>query len=308
MSLSHVPLQETVEDAVCFSGRGVHGGAPCRVFVRPAPVDHGIVFRRIDLPGEPRIPARVEHVVSTTLATTLGVGEATVGTVEHLLSALLGLGIDNALIDVEGPELPILDGSAGPFTHELRGRGTAMLQAEKHVWIPIKPVRIEDGNRWIEIEPADELIIDYTLQYDHPVIGTQRVVYRHSPVNYERELSHARTFGLAAEVEMMRQQGLAIGGALDCAVVVGDDRVLNPEGLRYPDEFARHKILDIIGDLAMIGGPILGRITASRSGHSLNQRFVEALLDGGLVECSPLSEVRNVIDAQPTQRVEVLSA
>lgn len=308
MSLTSIPLQETLEDAIVISGKGVHSGHAARMYLRPAPVDSGLRFRRIDLPGRPEIPAHVDYVTQTHLATTLGRDGAAVHTVEHVLSALVGMGVDNAVIEIEGPEIPIFDGSAGPFVRRIRDVGTALLPAEKHVWMPRQPVRVEDGDKWIEIEPAERLSVDYTLSYDHPVIGTQRVLYEHQPRRYEVDISHARTFALLRDLEAMRTAGLALGGDLDNAVAVGDDRVMNPDGLRYPDEFARHKILDIVGDLALVGGPIVGRIRAYKSGHTLNRQFVKELLAAGLVERAPLSEVPRRLRATPTPRIQVLSA
>jgi len=183
-----------------------------------------------------------------------------------------------------------------------------MQPIEKHVWIPIRSVRVSDGDAWIEIEPADTLTIDYTLAYDNAVIGTQRVSYNHSPRRYELEIAHARTFGLERDVEMLRQKGFALGGELNNAVVVGEDRVLNRDGLRYPDEFARHKILDLIGDMAMIGGHIVGTIRAYKSRHTLNRTFVTRLLDQGIAELTPASTVRRYIMQNQPQQIEILSA
>lgn len=308
MAFVAVSLQETLEDAIVVSGRGVHSGKAARMYLRPAPADFGLRFRRSDLPGRPEILARVENVTHTKLATSLGVNGAHVNTVEHILSALIGMGIDNAIIELDGPEVPIFDGSAGPFVRRIRDVGTALLPVEKHVWVPLRPVRVQDGDKWIAIEPADRLSIDYTLHYEHPVIGQQRYVYEHHPRRYEVEISHARTFALVSDLEAMHASGFALGGALDNAVAVDDTGVLNADGLRYSDEFVRHKILDIIGDLALIGGPILGKIRANKSGHTLNRQFVRALLAAGLVERSPLSDVPRRIRAVASQHVQVLSA
>lgn len=308
MSFIQVTLQETLEDAIVISGKGVHSGHAARMFLRPASADTGIRFRRIDLPGRPEIPAHVSNVTQTRLATTLGVGGAEVNTVEHILAALVGMGVDNAIVELEGPEIPIFDGSAGPFVRRIRDVGTVLLPVEKHVFMPIQSVRVEDGDKWLEIEPDDKLSIDYTLHYDHPVVGMQRYIYDHHPRRFESDISHARTFALLRDVEAMRAAGLALGGDINNAVAVGEDRVLNPDGLRYPDEFARHKILDIVGDLALVGGAIVGKIRGYKSGHTLNRQFVKALVASGLVERSPLSDVRRRLRATPSQRVQVLSA
>lgn len=308
MTFIPVSLQETLEDAIIISGKGVHSGKSARMCLRPAAADSGLRFRRSDLPGRPEIPARVANVTRTMLATSLGANGAEVHTVEHILSALIGMGIDNAIIELDGPEVPIFDGSAGPFVRRIRDVGAALLPVEKHVWVPLKPVRVQDGDKWIEIEPAERLSIDYTLHYEHPVIGQQRFVYEHHPRRYEVEISHARTFALVRDLDAMYAGGFALGGALDNAVAVGDQGVLNPDGLRYADEFVRHKILDIIGDLALIGGPILGKIRAYKSGHTLNRQFARALLEAGLVERSPLSDVPRRVRALASQHVQVLSA
>lgn len=300
-------LQQTLQDALKVCGVGIHSGRPVRMFLRPAAANSGIRFRRIDLPGRPEIPATIDHVTRTTLATTIGSGGVEVHTIEHVMSALFGLGVDNVVIEIDGPEVPIFDGSAGPFVRLLREVGTVLLPLERHVFLPGRPVRVEEGDKWIEIEPDEHLSIDFTLDYPDTVIGRQRLVYKHSPKRYEVEIAHARTFGFAHEVEQLRAAGFAHGGALDNAVVVGSDSVLNPEGLRYPDEFVRHKILDLIGDIGLIGGPIVGRIRAHKSGHTLNRRFVRALIEGGLVERSPLSDVGRRVRENYEQHIHVIA-
>ncbi len=303
-----IHLQQSLEDAVVVDGHGIHSGKPARMFLRPSAPNTGIRFRRIDLPGRPEIPARIEHVTRTMLATTLGNKDAEVYTVEHVLSALFGMGINNAIVELDGPEVPIFDGSAGPFVKLIRNVGTCMQPAEKHVWVVNRPVRVEDGDKWIEIEPARTFSIDFTIEFADSVIGTQRLVYEHSPRRYELEISHARTFALAAEIETMRANGFALGGDFDNAVVVGDDGVLNTDGLRYPDEFVRHKILDLIGDVGMIGGPVVGAIRAHKSGHTLNRNFVKELIRSGIAQKAPMSDVGRRLRDTSTQHIQVISA
>ncbi len=306
--MSHpLPLQQSLEDAVVVEGIGLHSGAPARLFLRPADPNTGIRFRRTDLPGRPEILAAVDNVTRTTLATTLGQDGVEVHTVEHLISALVGLGIDNVVVELEGPEVPIFDGSAGPFVRLIRDVGTVLQPVEKHVWIPQGPVRVEDGDKWIEVEPAETYSIDFTLIYDDvPAIGTQRLQYEHSPEAYETEIASARTFGLLRDVETMRQNGFALGGDAGNAVVVDHDRVLNEDGLRFPDEFVRHKILDLIGDFGLIGGQLLGRVRACKSGHTLNRRLVKELMRRGLAERAPLSEVPQRLRAWGARDLQVL--
>lgn len=308
--MSHpLPLQQSLEDAVVVEGIGLHSGAPARLFLRPAAPDTGIRFRRTDLPGRPEIAATVNNVTRTTLATTLGQNGVEVHTVEHLISALVGLGLDNVVVELEGPEVPIFDGSAGPFVRLIRDVGTVLQPVEKHAWIPQGPVRVEDGDKWIEIQPAEEYAIEFTLVYaDVPAIGTQHLTYQHSPEAYEAEIASARTFGLMRDVETMRANGFALGGDAGNAVVVDHDRVLNSDGLRFPDEFVRHKVLDLVGDLGLIGGQLLGRVRAYKSGHTLNRLLVKELMRRGLAERSPLSEVPQRLRVRGARDLQVISA
>lgn len=252
----------------------------------PAPVDHGIVFRRVDLPGTATIPARVDHVVRTTLATTLGAGNASVSTVEHLIAALHGYGIDNVLVEVDGPEIPILDGSALPFVEAFIADGVDPQGTPKQILrvVEVVEARDPDENRWCRLEPHDGLAIDCSIEFAHPLLRDQRMRFAGGPSAFAAEIAPARTFGLLADVEQMRSQGLALGGSLANAVVLGDDGVLNPEGLRFPDECVRHKVLDMIGDLALLGAPVLGRFRAHRSGHAFNLSLVRQALELGAVE------------------------
>lgn len=273
-------FQRTVSRRVWAEGVGIHSGERSRLAVLPAAPDTGLVFVRTDLPQRVEIPADVNHVVESRLATTLGHAGATVGTVEHLLAALYGLGIDNARIEVDGPEVPILDGSAEPFVRMiLEGGGTvAQRSRPKRFFVVKKTVRLEDGDRSVTLRPHGCFTIDFSIDFPHPVVGKQRYEFLLSDRNFLHDISRARTFGFAREVEAMKAAGLARGGSLDNAVVVDDFCVQNPDGLRYPDEFVRHKVLDALGDLALIGAPIIGRFEAVKAGHALTAALLHKLL------------------------------
>lgn len=273
-------FQRTVSQRVWAEGVGIHSGQRCRLAVLPAAPDSGLVFVRTDLPGRVEIPADVNQVVESRLATTLGRSGATVGTVEHLMAALYGLGIDNARIEVDGPEVPILDGSAEPFVRMiLAGGGTvAQRSRPKRFFVVKKTVRIADGDRSVTLRPHGCFTIDFSIDFPHPVVGKQRREFVLSDRSFLHEISRARTFGFAREVEAMKAAGLARGGSLDNAVVVDDFCVQNPDGLRYPDEFVRHKVLDALGDLALIGAPIIGRFEAVKAGHALTAALLHKLL------------------------------
>jgi UDP-3-O-[3-hydroxymyristoyl] N-acetylglucosamine deacetylase len=247
--------------------------------LHPARPGAGVVFVRTDLPGSPEIPARRAALTSARLATTLGRGEATIGTVEHLLSAVSAFGIDNLRVEVDGPEIPVMDGSAAPFLQLLREAGRFDQKVARRVLRIRKPIGVRDGDRAIRISPAPQLSVSYFVEYPHPAIGKQRteglVV---DAATYEREIARARTFGFLHEVEALWRGGLARGGNLDNTVVLDDTRVLNAGGLRFADEFVRHKVLDLIGDLALLGMPVLGHLEAERAGHALHHQLVERIL------------------------------
>jgi len=251
--------QRTLEQPVTTRGVGLHTGAQVTLTLRPAAADHGVVFHRVDLPGSPGISATARHVVDTALATNLGNGEARVGTVEHLLAALSGLGVDNVRVEVDGPEVPILDGSSGPFLYLVRSAGIRILEAPKSFVVIRRPVVLRDGDREVSLSPCDRLRIDCAIDFHHP-------------------LARARTFGFLKDVERMKSAGLARGGSLENAIVVDEFSILNPEGLRYPDEFVRHKMLDALGDLALFGHPVIGHLRVTKSGHALHHRLVSKVL------------------------------
>ncbi|HKJ88072.1 MAG TPA: UDP-3-O-acyl-N-acetylglucosamine deacetylase [Gammaproteobacteria bacterium] len=271
--------QRTLRNSIQGTGIGLHSGEKVSVTLHPAPADTGIIFRRADLPNRPEIPAWVENVVETTLCTTLGVNGIKVATVEHLMAALAGLGIDNAYVDIDGAEVPIMDGSAAPFVFLLQCAGVHEQDAPKRFLRIKKRVQVTDGDRRVSFEPANALRIDFAIDFDHPLMrNNNRVTVDFSETAFTREVSRARTFGFARDVERLQEQGMTLGGNLDNAIVVDDHRLLNEEGLRYHDEFVRHKVLDAIGDLYLMGHPVLGCFQGHKSGHALNNRLLRALL------------------------------
>jgi len=246
--------------------------------IRPAGVDEGIVFVRTDLPARNRIKADVHNVVDTTLATTLGANGATVSTVEHLMSAFCGMGVDNAIVEIDASELPIMDGSARPFVELLKSVGTRPQGKVKKLLIIKKKVAVSEGEGTAMFIPSAEFEITYHIEFNHKDIGAQSYHLRFSDVSYEEEIGAARTFGFLRDVEYLQARGLALGGSLKNAIVLDENRIINKEGLRFPDEFVRHKILDSIGDLALLGIPIIGHFVASKSGHRLNSLLLKELL------------------------------
>ncbi len=268
--------QQTLKAPIGCVGVGLHSGSRVNLTFRPAPVDHGIVFRRSDLGVD--IPARFDRVVETRLCTVLAEGSARIGTVEHVMAALAGCGIDNVLVEVDGPEPPILDGSSAHFVFLLECAGIVAQDAPRSTIEIRRPVRASDGDAFVELRPAAGGL-DMAMSIDFPAaaIGRQALSLRLTPETFRHELARARTFTLVEEISELRAAGLAQGGSLDNAVVVDQARVLNPAGLRVPDEFVRHKLLDAVGDLALAGAPLRGRFVAHRSGHTLNNRLLQAL-------------------------------
>jgi UDP-3-O-[3-hydroxymyristoyl] N-acetylglucosamine deacetylase len=272
--------QRTLKSLVRASGVGLHTGQKVRIALRPAPPDAGIVFRRVDLASPVDIPARAELVGEARLASTLVQGEVKVHTVEHLMSAFGGLGIDNAFVDIDAAELPIMDGSASPFVLLLQQAGIEEQAAPKKFFRVKRRVEVKDGDKWARLDPHDGLRLSFSIDFRHPVIErtTQAVTVDFAHTSYLKEIARARTFGFMHEVEDLRDSGLALGGGLDNAVVLDEFRVLNSDGLRFADEFIRHKLLDAIGDLYLLGKPLLGAFIAHKSGHALNNRLVRAAL------------------------------
>ena len=273
-------FQHTIKKSVRFAGIGLHSGSPATVAVHPAEANSGIRFIRADLGQQIPTPAFMDRVVDTRLATTLANDDdAVVATTEHLLAAIAGLGIDNALIELHGPEMPIMDGSAAPFVHVLRRIGRERQQACKWMLKFNRSVSFAENGRSVRIEPYDGFKVTCGIEFDHPLIRQQDVTVEVNPKRFAQEIAAARTFGFLHEVEMLRQNGLALGGSLDNAIVVDASGVLNAEGLRFVDEFARHKVLDLIGDLALLGFPVLGHVIAKKSGHSQHLGFMRAVAD-----------------------------
>lgn len=268
-------MQRTIAHPVSCSGIGLHSGKSVHLTLLPAPVNHGIKFMRVDLPDRPCISARFNKVVDTSLATVIGSDGCIVSTIEHLMAGLAGLGIDNALIEVDAYELPIMDGSAGPFTQLIRSAGIEIQPAPRYYFIIQKPIELTVGEKFVGVYPADHLRITCTIEYDHPLILTQSFSTAITPENFEQQIASARTFGFLHEVEYMKKYGLARGGSLDNAVVIDRNGIINQEGLRYEDEFVRHKLLDCVGDFSLLGLPIMGHIKVERSGHNFNHAFLE---------------------------------
>jgi UDP-3-O-[3-hydroxymyristoyl] N-acetylglucosamine deacetylase len=245
--------------------------------IKPLPPHSGIRFHRTDLPGCPQIPARLENVVDTRLATTIGRDAYTVSTIEHLMSALAGMGIDNAMVELDGPEVPVMDGSAGPFMYLLKNVGIGVQDKAKRFFLIRKPFTFKNGDKRISVYPSRELKISYVIDFDHPLLAEQTYEFSLSGPSFLKEISRARTFGFLRDVETLKSNGFAQGGSLDNAIVLDDYRVLNADGLRYEDEFVRHKILDLIGDLHLLGMPIIGHFVVNKSGHALNYTFLSEL-------------------------------
>ncbi|MBA3487691.1 MAG: UDP-3-O-acyl-N-acetylglucosamine deacetylase [Lysobacter sp.] len=272
--------QRTLKNVIRATGVGLHSGEKVFLALRPAPIDAGIVFRRVDLEPAAEIPARAELVTETMLCTGLTQGAGKVMTVEHLLSALAGLGVDNCYVDLSAPEVPIMDGSAGPFVFLLQSAGIVEQAAAKK-FIRIKhQVEVRDGDKFARFEPHVGFRIGFTIEFDHPMIPARqsRAQVDFSTANYVQEVSRARTFGFMRDLEFMRERNLGLGGSMDNAIVLDEYRVLNDDGLRYADEFVRHKILDAVGDLYLAGHPIIGAYEGFKSGHALNNKLVRALL------------------------------
>ena len=280
MAHSLHPYQHTLASRVSCHGIGLHSGKAVHLTISPLATDSGLVFYRRDIPGSPPLPAHMNQVIDTRLATTLGVGQLRVATVEHLLAALHGHGIDNARIDVDGPEVPIMDGSAGPFVFLIQSAGIEEQNRPKRFVRIKRPVRVEDGDKYALFEPYDGFKVDFVIDFDHPAFAsrTRRATVDLSATSFVKEVSRARTFGFLRDIEALRQRNLAMGGSLDNAVVVDDYRVLNEEGLRYEDEFVRHKILDAIGDLYLLGHSLIGAFQGYKSGHGLNNQLLRALI------------------------------
>jgi len=272
--------QRTLKTAIRASGVGLHSGSKVLMVLRPAPPNTGIVFRRTDLETPVDVPALATNVTETTLGTTLSLGDVKISTVEHLLSALAGLGIDNAFVELSAPEVPIMDGSAAPFVFLLQSAGLEDQAASKRFVRVREPVEVVDGDKWARFEPYEGFRLDFEIEFEHPIFRRhgQRAVMEFSTTAFLREISRARTFGFMRDLETMRSHNLALGGTMDNAIVLDDYRILNEDGLRYEDEFVKHKILDAIGDLYLLGHCLIGEFKGYKSGHGLNNRLLRALI------------------------------
>jgi len=266
--------QTTLCDAFHRSGIALHGGHQVAVEIMPAPENHGLVF----VVNGQTIPAHVERVVDTQLATTLGNGQVSVRTVEHLLATLVGMGIDNARIEVEGGELPALDGCGEAWVQSINGVGIRQQDSPKRMVKILRPVEVSDGERWARLEPCSQLALDVTIDFDHPSVGRQHLCLDIEPGSFETELAWARTFGFERHVPAMKRMGLVRGGTLDNALVFGEDGPLNPIGLKRSDEPVRHKMLDVLGDLALLGSAVQGRMVTERPGHGLIVRLIQEVV------------------------------
>jgi UDP-3-O-[3-hydroxymyristoyl] N-acetylglucosamine deacetylase len=283
--LSH---QRTLERPVRIEGIGLHTGEPAVMTLKPASANSGIAFRRVDLPGAPVIPARPDFVVDTQFATTVGNDGASVRTVEHLMSAFAGLGLDNVQVDISGPEVPILDGSAAPFVERMKGAGIRRQFAPKTFLKIRQPITVEMGTRSLCIVPSQKLKVIYTMRFDHPILGEQTAAMEVTREGYARDLAPSRTFGFVRDLDLLARLGLARGGSVENAVVVGEGGILNGP-LRFPDELVRHKVLDLLGDLFLLGKPLVGTIIAHGAGHQLHVMLVRRIQAQLAVEPEPLN-------------------
>lgn len=269
--------QRTIGGFISIGGIGLHSGRKAKITLRPAPENSGYIFinTKEDFPSE--IVASFDKVIDTTLATTIGEGKTRIRTVEHLISAFRGMEIDNVIVEVDGDEVPIMDGSSAPFVYLIKKAGIVEQKRLRKFIVVKNPIRFADGDKFIEINPADDFRIEFTIDFPHPSIGLQNFYYISSPENFERDIAKARTFGFYKDVDYLKKNGLALGGSLENAVVIGPSGILNKEGLRYENEFVRHKILDLIGDIALLGYPVIGHIRAYKSGHALNNKLCKEL-------------------------------
>jgi UDP-3-O-[3-hydroxymyristoyl] N-acetylglucosamine deacetylase len=272
--------QLTLRESVTTTGIGLHSGKKVRMTIRPAAINTGIVFRRMDQEGAVDIPAHAQLVTDTMLGTNLESQGTRVATVEHLLSAMAGLGIDNAIIELNAMEVPIMDGSAGPFVFLIQSVGLVEQKAEKTFIRILKSIEVKEGDKWARFDPYEGFRVNFEIEFDHPVFRrhSQKASMEFSTSEYVKQVSRARTFGFMRDLEMMRSRQLALGGTLDNAIVLDDFKMLNEDGLRFEDEFVKHKMLDAIGDLSLLGHPLVGEFSGFKSGHGLNNKLARALL------------------------------
>ncbi|MEM1037481.1 MAG: UDP-3-O-acyl-N-acetylglucosamine deacetylase [Pseudomonadota bacterium] len=302
--MSSVEYQSTLQHAVICAGVGVHSGARARMVIKPAPVGSGIRFQRTDMAGTAPIAAKGDLVTELQLGTTLtGEDGASVATVEHFMAACAGLGIDNLLVEIDGPEVPIMDGSSAVFCELMLGAGIKTQSALRRRIRVLETVEVRDGVKWARISPTTDNILTLSakIEFETKAIGTQQMSMRLAPGLFARDIAFARTFGFARDVETLKKMGLARGGSLDNAVVIDGDVIVNPEGLRSDDEFIRHKLLDVVGDLYLAGAQIAGSYQAYQPGHAMNNKLVRALMDRPEAWCWESDEV--ALDATAAQAV-----
>ncbi len=273
--------QRTLNNIIRATGVGLHTGEKVYLTLKPAPVDTGIIFQRVDLDPQVAVAATPENVSDTRLSTTLEKDDVKISTVEHLMSAFAGLGIDNAYVELSAPEVPIMDGSAGPFVFLLQSAGISEQEKLKQFIRIKKPLIVEDGDKWVKFEPFNGFKVSFAIDFDHPILqnSTQFAEVDFSTTSFVKEVSRARTFGFMDDLEALRNAGLAQGGSFDNAIVMDSYHILNDDGLRYEDEFVKHKVLDAIGDLYLLGHPLIGAFSAHKSGHELNNRILRNLVE-----------------------------
>lgn len=271
--------QRTISKPVSFSGVGVHSGKKVNLTIKPAPVNHGIKFVRTDLTDKPSVSAHFNMVVDTSLATVIGCDGFIVSTIEHLMATFAGFSIDNAIVELDAYELPIMDGSAGPFISYIKTAGIEEQLGPKYFFIVKEPIELKEDGKFVGIYPASKFKITCTIYYDHPLIKEQSYSIDVSDQVFEKEICRARTFGFLQELEYLKKYGFARGGSLDNVIVLDEKGILNKNGLRFPDEFVRHKILDCIGDFSLLGMPVLGHVIVNKSGHSFNHAFLKKFFE-----------------------------
>jgi len=270
--------QRTIAKKISVAGLGLHSGKRVELTLNPAPANHGIQFKRTDIKNASPIKACTSNVSQTLNNTTIGNGENTVHTVEHLLAVLYGFGIDNVLCEIDGPEVPIMDGSGASFVFVVKEAGISKLSESKKFMVILEPIRVELGDKWAMVEPSSKLVIDSTIVFPHPQIQNQREVFDFSCENFLNDIARARTFGLLRDVDVLKRQGLIKGGSLNNCIVLDDYKVINEEGLRFKNEFIRHKILDTLGDMSLLGFELAGKITSFKSGHNLHNMLCKQIL------------------------------
>ncbi|OGP18597.1 MAG: UDP-3-O-[3-hydroxymyristoyl] N-acetylglucosamine deacetylase [Deltaproteobacteria bacterium GWC2_55_46] len=303
-------MQQTLRNVIEFSGVGLHTGCEVSVRILPSCGDTGITFFRRDLPGSSAIRAVSSNVTSTSYATSLGSRGATVSTIEHLMAAFYGMGVDNAIVELNGPEVPIMDGSAAEFVGMVESAGLVTLSTPRRYMVIKKPIKVVEDDKYIFLMPSEEagLSINYAIDFSHPFLAKQSFSRPFSKDVFRKELGSARTFGFLKDVEMLRANGLARGGSLENAIVISDTEILNEGGLRYPDEFVRHKVLDLMGDISLVGAPIMGKLIAYRSGHALNHKLAQEIWrKPGRWEFSDLSPVEDAVFAPSAALLEKMA-